>query len=171
MKSGRKKGSIPWNKGKIGLQKHSQETIEKIRIAAFGRKHTNSELRKMSESQLGKKRKPLTLEHREKLRVAFSGKNTHLWKGGVTSVNQLIRTSFQYRAWRISVFKRDNYSCTKCGKRSGNGRAVVLHADHIKPFAFFPELRFELSNGRTLCIECHRKTETYARRSPIKVTI
>lgn len=33
--------------------------------------------------------------------------------------------------------------------------------DHIKPFAYYPDLRFELSNGRTLCIDCHKKTDTY----------
>ncbi len=157
MKCGRKKGSIPWNKGKTGLQKHSKETIEKLRVLSIGRKHTKEELEKMSQRQIGVKRKPLSLEHREKLRVAFSGKNTHLWKGGVTEKNKLIRTSFRYRMWRISVFERDNYTCQECGKRGVN-----LNADHVKPFSLFPELRFELSNGRTLCVECHIKTPTFA---------
>lgn len=29
----------------------------------------------------------------------------------------------------------------------------------------FPELRFELSNGRTLCVECHQKTDTYGEKA------
>lgn len=29
--------------------------------------------------------------------------------------------------------------------------------------AFFPELRFELTNGRTLCKLCHMKTDTWGR--------
>lgn len=62
-------------------------------------------------------------------------------------------------AWRKSVFERDNYTCQICGIRG-----VKIQADHIKPFKYFPELRWELSNGRALCVPCHRKTDTYGRR-------
>lgn len=40
-----------------------------------------------------------------------------------------------------------------------------MNADHIMPFAYFPDLRFELSNGRTLCLKCHQKTDTYMGRA------
>ena len=28
--------------------------------------------------------------------------------------------------------------------------------DHIKPFAWFSDLRFDVSNGQTLCVDCHK---------------
>lgn len=79
-----------------------------------------------------------------------------------TPINALIRGSTKYRLWREAVFKRDNWTCVWCGARSGSGVAVVLNADHVKSFAYYPELRFDINNGRTLCISCHRKTDTYA---------
>jgi len=74
------------------------------------------------------------------------------WRGGVTSPNMLIRRSERMKQWRIAVFVRDQYTCFFCGVIGGN-----LHAHHIKSFSKFPELRFELNNGITLCKICHRK--------------
>lgn len=69
-------------------------------------------------------------------------------------LNRIARYSPEAVAWRKSVFERDNYTCQVC-----NVRGTYLEADHIKPWAYFPELRFELSNGRTLCRPCHDKTK------------
>lgn len=82
------------------------------------------------------------------------------WKGGITPINKAIRSSLEYEEWRKAVFERDNYTCQSCGEVGG-----YLQADHIKPFALYPELRLELSNGRALCIECHKQTPTFAGRT------
>ena len=81
------------------------------------------------------------------------------WKGGRTSKHEQIRKSLKYKLWREAIFKRDNYICQKCGKHGG-----LLNADHIKPFALYPKFRFRVSNGRTLCVPCHRKTETFGKK-------
>lgn len=78
------------------------------------------------------------------------GAANHRWKGGVTPPNLLIRWSEPYKAWRKSVFERDNYTCVFCGRRGGR-----LNADHILPFADYPEHRLDIDNGRTLCLSCH----------------
>lgn len=95
----------------------------------------------------------------EKRRHTIMGSNHWNWKGGITSTQIKIRNSFEMREWRKAVFERDDYTCQVCGIRG-----AYLHADHIKPFYLFPELRFELLNGRTLCAPCHRKTPTYGGR-------
>jgi 5-methylcytosine-specific restriction endonuclease McrA len=92
--------------------------------------------------------------HTEEFKQKLRDRN---WRGGVTPVNKLIRRSEEYKLWRKAVFERDNYQCIWGGKEHGN----KLHADHIKPFALYPELRFAIDNGRTLCWECHKTTDTY----------
>lgn len=65
------------------------------------------------------------------------------------------RDSAAYREWRAAVYRRDNYTCQRCGVRSS--RKNRLHAHHIKYWADYPELRFEVSNGLLLCGSCHAR--------------
>lgn len=93
------------------------------------------------------------------------GINHWNWKGGVTPKNRLIRGTQEYKLWREAVFKRDNWTCIWCGIRSKKGTQVYLQADHIKPFAQYPELRFAIDNGRTLCLDCHKTTDSYLNKN------
>lgn len=95
-------------------------------------------------------------ERRRKNSERQKGEKSHRWKGGLTAKKTLIRNSAEYKNWRMAVFVRDDYCCQDCGVRGGE-----LHAHHLKAFAFFPELRFEVSNGQTLCLPCHKKTPNY----------
>jgi hypothetical protein len=91
-------------------------------------------------------------EYSEKI----AGEKNVGWKGGVTPLYKKIRKSVEYKLWRKAVFERDNYTCIWCGQTGGR-----LNADHIKPFSIYPEFRFAIDNGRTLCEACHKTTKTY----------
>lgn len=165
------KGRVPWNKGKHS----SRETKEKLKITNKGRtpwnkgltKETDERLINLSKSNTGKKQSEELIQKRMR---NLRGENHWNWKGGITPMNHKIRMSFEYKLWRKAIFERDKYCCIWCGIKSQKGIRVILHADHIKPFAIFPELRFAIDNGRTLCKNCHRKTDTYGFRTKFEGT-
>ena len=86
-----------------------------------------------------------------------SKENNPNWKGGIKPLNLIIRSSKEYKNWREEIFKRDNYTCQHCGAKSKKNNYIRIEAHHIKPFATFPELRFVIDNGLTLCKKCHSK--------------
>ena len=57
--------------------------------------------------------------------------------------------------WKKDVFQRDNYTCQYCGNRSSKGNPVILNAHHLDGYNWCKEKRFDISNGITLCKECH----------------
>lgn len=180
-------------KGKKGFQKGNklrlgkvvtQETKDKISLSNTGKLRTEEQRKRLSLAKIGTKTsdktkkklsqialekgfgkwmtgKKHTIETRKKMSNSKLGEKAQNWKGGITPINHKIRESLEYRLWRESVFARDNYTCVIC-----KIRGTKLNADHIKQFALFPELRFDINNGRTLCIPCHKKTNTYMK--PIK---
>ena len=81
--------------------------------------------------------------------------NNYNWKGGVSSINNIIRSSEEYKEWRIKIFERDNYTCRLC-----NSRNVHIHAHHILNFANYKNNRFNVNNGITLCIKCHNNVHS-----------
>lgn len=138
-----KKGKVTWNKGVAmwDTREHPRGTLGKHpkRVSI-----TEETRQKLSESHKGIKYP----EH--------TGENHWNWHGGVSTESETIRNSPEAKEWRRQVYKRDNYTCQLCGQRGGK-----LHADHIIPFSVDKAKRFDIKNGRTLCVDCHRKTETY----------
>ena len=105
-----------------------------------------------------------TKKWKDRISNALKGEKNGSWRGGI-SYTRNTRRDRKHRDWREKVFKRDNWTCQnkKCGAKNGNGKTVKLEAHHIKPFAYFKELRYEVSNGITLCKDCH-KIETVKER-------
>jgi 5-methylcytosine-specific restriction endonuclease McrA len=172
-------GQKAWNKGKkspkvsgvnhynwkgghkrcatCGTQTHSYRAVQCQRCAmkriAKGRRLAPDAITRSADRRRGKPG-----HFRGKKRPELSGPRSHLWRGGVTPKHELIRKSVEYKAWRQSVFERDGFACIQCGTR-GN-----IEADHIKSFSLFPDLRFDVANGRTLCVQCHKATPSYLNR-------
>lgn len=125
--------------------------------------------------------KTFSPEHRAKLSAAKKGSgrpnrfgpDAPGWKGGKVAVTQCVRSHNKYAEWRTSVFERDCFTCQSCGDNKGGN----LEADHIIPLkvmlkeitdiskAITHPLLWDKSNGRTLCRDCHMKTDTYGNKS------
>lgn len=140
-------GYTPWNKGKsrsyhskgrLGMP-HLQETKDKIGAANSIALQGN-------------------IPWNKGLKGYLAGEKHYNWKGGTGTERHRLMQQLDYKNWRSAVFERDKYTCRNC-KKSG----VYIEANHIKPWALYPEMRYEVSNGETLCKPCHMQTETYAK--------
>jgi len=108
---------------------------------------------KVSLSKKGK-----SVKHSGQFKKGFSPWNKGI--GNKTSTIKKLRTSPKFKIWREKVFKRDNWTCQECGQRGGKS-----HPHHLKRLSEYPELCYVVSNGITLCISCHKLTDTYGNRN------
>ena len=147
-------GKSPSNKG-VPM---SEEAKEKLSIANKGKdssmkgnKHTEEAKEKNRLAHIGNKAWNKGIKY-----LAITGEKHPNWKGGISKTNkterQLAMETIEYKFWRTSVFERDCFTCVECGEKGGK-----LQADHIKPWRDYKKLRYKISNGRTLCVECHKK--------------
>lgn len=77
------------------------------------------------------------------------GSNATRWIDGQSLERDRLRLGPELRRWRRAVLKRDRHRCRRCRSREN------LHAHHVLGWADYPELRFVLANGLTLCHDCH----------------
>lgn len=134
--------------------KHSKETKRKIGLAKLGDKNPAKRLDVRSRMNRDKLGKPLSVEHRIKLSESHVGEKSYLWQGGISKLRiyKHYRNS-EYINWRKKVFERDDWTCQECGMKG-----CMLHPHHIKSYTYYPELRYEVDNGITLCVPCHHQT-------------
>lgn len=82
------------------------------------------------------------------------GDGNRFWKGGINGESDTLRHRREYKDWRKSVYQRDNYTCQCCGSHGDR-----LNAHHINQFSDYPDLRYDVNNGITLCENCHDSTK------------
>lgn len=92
--------------------------------------------------------------------------------GGTELLAKRISWLSIYREWKKAVKERDKYKCIECGNNNS------LNIDHYpislreliaKHNINFPQEAkkyskfWDINNGRTLCVSCHKLTKTYGR--------
>lgn len=81
------------------------------------------------------------------------GEYSPFWNPSI-SVEERIdkRSGAEYGDWRLSVYEKDSYTCVSCLDNKG-GNLVAHHKDGHN---WCKERRLDVSNGATLCEECHK---------------
>ena len=155
-------------------KKHSPEALEKIRLTHLGKKRP-PRTKEWSERIAASKREKYIgagnpfygKHHSEETRRLISqkqkanpkfkrlGAKHWNWQGGISDNHSKLRSENRAKLseWRKAVYGRDYYTCQNCGGRGSRNQR--LNAHHIKSFTKYPELRFEVRNGITLCEKCH----------------
>lgn len=132
------------------------ETVVWKRIKEFGLVRTDGR-KKRYRSRSRSHSLNISLSHRGK----WAGDKNPNWKGGVHDVHLALRRTGAYRQWKIEALLRAENRCEGCSVENGTiceccGTKISLHVHHLKPFALFPELRFDPMNSEVLCPKCHR---------------
>lgn len=156
------------NKGKHFI-KHTEETKLKIKQKrALQGNPTLGKHWKLSPEVL-EKRKGRKWNESQRLKIPESLRGEKNWKWILdrTKLKRYLgskeRGSPAYHYWRKQVWTRDNWKC-KIENESCNGR---IEAHHILSWKDYPELRYNINNGITLCHAHHpRKRAEEKRLSP-----
>ena len=114
-----------------------------------GKPHSDESKKAISEALNGRS---LSDEHKKAISESMKGEKNPSYIDGRYPETQAIRHSLKYAEWRLMVFGRDNFTCLECGTRG-----VELNAHHVLRFANYPEFRYTVENGITLCKTCHYK--------------
>lgn len=150
--SGRKRCSKTCANAYISkLYKNDENRKIQLREASKLIDHSNPERRKKQSETIKNHYRTGRMKRR-------SGASSNLWRGGIASLQNSLRHTAEYKAWRKAVYERDNFECRRCGTNKD------LHAHHIKEFSKYEALRYVVDNGITLCRKHHG--EVHGRNLP-----
>ena len=106
-------------------------------------------------------------KHKENLSIAHlkssqgKAENHWHWKGGIWNLKgDNKRNDPKYQRWRRSVKLRDKQTC----RLKDNNCSGRLEVHHIKGWAKYPKLRYEIKNGITLCKFHHPRKKADEKR-------
>lgn len=170
-------GNGSWNKG---LTKYTDNRVfnVSVKLKKTYYRLTDDQKRKISDSRIGKTFEEFlgregSIIAKRRMSEKQSGYNHPNWKGGVTPISLRLRNHTKYKKWVFDVFDRDLFTCQECGDNKGGN----LNAHHYKKLfcilvsdaiaknknvgKFNACLKYkplwDISNGRTLCEDCHIK--------------
>ena len=143
--------------------RHTPETIEKIRLTNLGQKRSKEACINVGNATRGRRHSVLT---KEKMRLSHLREKGSNWQGGITRINLSIRNSARCCMWRDKVFEKDDWKCQLCLEKGG-----YLHAHHLKSFSdiikdenikslddISPQSQlWDVENGSTMHIHCHKR--------------
>lgn len=118
-----------------------------------------------------------SVETRHRMGQAASDRYKRMFGPDYVSTVDLItkvRTTLEYRRWRSHIYQRDNWTCQTCNER-GNGNLEAHHIEALNQIlkrknittleqAFSDTVLWDITNGITLCTECHKLTDNYGRK-------
>lgn len=82
-----------------------------------------------------------------------SKENHYKYNPSLTQEERQRRDMFngEIRKWREKVYKRDDYTCQIC-----KIKGYKINAHHLYSWDKYEDKRFDVSNGVTLCEDCHK---------------
>jgi 5-methylcytosine-specific restriction endonuclease McrA len=96
------------------------------------------------------------------------------WKGGISTLYNLVRESIRNKKWQKLCLNRDNFTCQKCKKIGGDLEvhhikqlALIIKENNIKTIedAFLCYELWDINNGVTLCLTCHKETDSHSNKN------
>ena len=141
-------------------------------------RHTLESVKAITTKLKGRKFSEQHLLHLKEAHLKLRGQNSSHWKGGISPLRDLIYQLQEYHNWRTTIFIRDDSKCRECGEQGQEvhhiKRFARIYEEFLKEYDQFSPMEdketllrlatkykpfWDVTNGKTLCSDCHSKTK------------